>query len=79
MSAYAISLIAFLFGCSLAPTIIPGLKSLVSNLEVQHEGIVEEIMRHSRDQIKLVSLPESVVTWLRCEYCNANYTLKLRI
>ncbi|RIA89593.1 hypothetical protein C1645_771841 [Glomus cerebriforme] len=50
---------------NLAPTIIPGLKSLVSNLEVQHEDIVEEIMRHSRDQIKLVSLPESVVAWLR--------------
>ncbi|CAG8704328.1 6100_t:CDS:2 [Funneliformis caledonium] len=34
---------------NLAPTILPGLKSLISNLEVQHEDIVEEIKRHSCD------------------------------
>lgn len=50
---------------NLAPTLVPGLKSLISNLEVQHEDIVKEIKRHSCDQVKLVSLPASLVTWLR--------------
>ncbi|CAG8637363.1 9730_t:CDS:10 [Acaulospora morrowiae] len=44
---------------------IPGLKSLISNLEVQHEDIAKEIKGHSCDQVKLVSLPASLVTWLR--------------
>jgi hypothetical protein len=48
---------------NLAPTLVPGLKSLISNLEVEHEDIVKEIKRHSCD--KLVSLPASLVTWLR--------------
>ncbi|CAG8538547.1 6351_t:CDS:10 [Ambispora gerdemannii] len=50
---------------NLAPTLVPGLKSLISNLEVQHEDIAKEIKRHSCDQVKLVSLPASLVTWLR--------------
>ncbi|RIA97422.1 hypothetical protein C1645_752455, partial [Glomus cerebriforme] len=50
---------------NLAPTLVPGLKSLISNLEVEHEDIVKEIKRHSCDQAKLVSLPASLVAWLR--------------
>ncbi len=47
------------------PTLVSGLKSLISNLEVHHEDIVKEIKCHSYDQVKLVSLPASLVTWLR--------------
>nr|CAG8454049.1 7992_t:CDS:2 [Entrophospora candida] len=49
---------------NLAPTIVLGLKLLISNLEVQHEDIVKEINHHLCDQIKLASLLGSLVTWL---------------
>ncbi|RUS27258.1 hypothetical protein BC938DRAFT_483507 [Jimgerdemannia flammicorona] len=50
---------------SLASTIVPGLKTLMHSLEVQHPDIIEEIKYHSHEQIKLASLSESLVTWLR--------------
>jgi hypothetical protein len=50
---------------SLASTIVPGLKTLMSSLELKHPDIAKEIKYHLQEQAKLASLSDGLIKWLR--------------
>ncbi|CAG8619066.1 11070_t:CDS:2, partial [Paraglomus brasilianum] len=49
---------------SLSSRIVPGLKTLMGNLELKYPDVAQEIKYHLCEQAKLVSLSEGLVKWL---------------